>query len=80
MLWQRKWGRRKAYQLDRVFDEITGYPDDASLLADPVDSVDRLRLHHGVPMRLHDVDVIGSGKVDTVLRRRGKQKRSIQEH
>lgn len=52
------------YQFNRVFNKITSYSD-VSLLADPVDSVDCLCLDHGVPMRLHDVDVVGNGEVDT---------------
>lgn len=59
----------KAHKLDRVLDEVASYQD-IPLLTDAMDPVDCLGFCHGVPMWLHDVDVICDGEVDTGHRSR----------
>lgn len=52
--WRMKMG---TYKLDGVFDKVAGYQD-VSLLANSVHPVNCLSLHHWIPLRLHNMDII----------------------
>ena len=54
--------RTGTYKLYGVFNEVAGYQD-VSRLANPMDPVNRLCLCHWVPMRFHDMDMIGGREI-----------------
>lgn len=52
-----------SYRLDRIRHYVSR-DDYVALLSDAVDAVDGLRFCHGVPVRFHEVDVVGDGEVE----------------
>ncbi len=52
------------YRLNRIFDEVTG-DNNVPLLADSVNSINRLGFYHGVPVWFHNMNAVCGSEVDT---------------